>query len=35
MSLNDANTWFEADGKDYNMSVSKFAGIIKKYSEKK
>jgi hypothetical protein len=35
MSINDANTWFEADGKDYNMSVSKFAGIIKKYSEKK
>jgi len=35
MSENDANYWFDWDWANYNMSVSKFADIIKKYSAKK
>lgn len=34
MSENDANYWFDWDGANYSMSVSKFADIIKKYSAK-
>ena len=35
MTEKDANYWFDGDGINYNMSVSKFAEIIKKYSEKR
>lgn len=35
MSEKDSNYWFDWDWANYTMSVSKFADIIKKYSEKK
>lgn len=34
MSENDANFWFDGDWANYNMSVKKFAKIIRKYCDK-
>jgi len=34
MSENDANHWFDGDWANYDMSVKKFAEIIRKYCEK-